>query len=75
MSGKNYFGIPGRHDSENPPRGADGKKTGATILEISEAKALKVIDKYSVLKGGQEKNKTIFDAHILLAQSRIYRNK
>src|SRR5690606_22749874 len=40
-----------------------------------EAKALKAISKYSVMKGGEEKNKKIFDANILLAQSRIYRNK
>ena len=44
-------------------------------MEISEAKALKAIEKYSVLKGGIEKNKKLFDANILLAQSRIYRNK
>ena len=66
-------GIPG-----GSGRGADqngGVKSGASILEISEAKALKAIAKYSVLKSGEEKNKKIFDAHILLAQSRIYRDK
>ena len=57
----------------DPNRG--GVKTGASILEISEAKALKAIAKYSVLKSGVEKNKKIFDAHILLAQSRIYNDK
>ncbi len=50
-------------------------KRGASILEISEAKALKAISKYSVMKGGEEKNKKMFDAYILLAQSRLYRNK
>ena len=40
-------------------------KKGASILEISEAKALKAIAKYSVLKAGEEKNKKIFDANIL----------
>lgn len=48
---------------------------GATVLEIAEAKALKAINKYSVIKNGEEKNKTIFDAYIILAQSRIYQNK
>ncbi|MGA9212627.1 tetratricopeptide repeat protein [Kaistella sp.] len=52
-----------------------GLKKGASILEISEAKALKAISKYSVMKGGEEKNKKMFDAYILLAQSRLYRNK
>ena len=48
---------------------------GATALEISEAKALKAINKYSVIKHGEEKNKKIFDAYMILAQSRIYQNK
>ncbi len=65
-------GMPGDPNSANLQQ---RPKTGATILEISEAKALKAISKYSLLKGGEEKNKRIFDAHILLAQSRIYQNK
>lgn len=52
-----------------------GRSSGASVLEISEAKALKAIAKYSVLKSGEERNKKIFDAHILLAQSRIYNDK
>ncbi|WP_238586923.1 tetratricopeptide repeat protein [Chryseobacterium sp. Leaf405] len=51
------------------------EQKGATNLEISEAKALKAINKYSVIKHGQEQNKTIFDAYMILAQSRIYRGK
>lgn len=66
-------GIPGRFDNSS---GADNQpKSGASILEISEAKALKAIAKYSVMKGGTEKNKKIFDANILLAQSRLYQDK
>lgn len=75
MGTPSSFGTPGKPDPRNPSRENDGKKTGASVLEISEAKALKTIANYSVMKGGQEKNKTIFDAHILLAQSRIYRDK
>lgn len=45
------------------------------VLQISEAKALKAINKYSVMKNGEEKNKKIFDAHILLAQSRLLMGK
>lgn len=51
------------------------KKAGSTILEIAESKALKAIEKYSVEKKGVEKNKKIFDAYLLLAQSRLYQNK
>lgn len=47
----------------------------ASVLQISEAKALKAITKYSVLKDGVEKNKKMFDAHLLLAQSRLYMGK
>ncbi len=52
-----------------------GSNKGASTLQISEAKALKAIEKYSIIKKGEEKNKKIFDAYILLAQSRIYQNK
>lgn len=63
------MGVPGRSQNNTPA----GK--GASILQISEAKALKAISQYSVMKGGTEKNKKIFDANILLAQSRLYQNK
>lgn len=63
------MGVPGRSQNNTPA----GK--GASILQISEAKALKAISQYSVMKGGAEKNKKIFDANILLAQSRLYQNK
>ncbi|MDO4225199.1 MAG: tetratricopeptide repeat protein [Bergeyella zoohelcum] len=55
--------------------GNNNQKKGASILQISEAKALKTIAQYSNLKDGVEKNKTIFDAHILLAQARLYQDK
>lgn len=70
-------GIPGN------PGNAFGKATddqtpetkGATTLEIAEAKALKAINKYSVIRNGEEKNKQIFDAYMILVQARIYQNK
>lgn len=71
--GLNGPGVPGGR-TQNINNNS-GVKTGASILEISEAKALKAIEKYSVLKSGTEKNKKIFDAQILLAQSRLYQNK
>ncbi len=56
---------------------APGNNQNATTssLQISEAKALKAITKFSVMKSGVEKNKKLFDAHILLAQSRLLMNK
>ncbi|WP_213277533.1 tetratricopeptide repeat protein [Chryseobacterium indologenes] len=67
--------IPGGPQGNAParPEGEQGK--GATTLEIAEAKALKAINKYSVTRNGEEKNKQIFDAYMILAQARIYRGK
>lgn len=48
---------------------------GATALQIAESKALKAINKYSVVRNGEEKNKQIFDAYMILVQSRIYQDK
>lgn len=67
--------IPGGTQGNGPSR-PDGEQTkGATTLEIAEAKALKAINKYSVTRNGEEKNKQIFDAYMILAQARIYRGK
>lgn len=66
--GNGAMGMP--QDPNNP----QGNK-GASTLEIAEAKALKAIGKYSVIRKGEEQNKTIFDAYIILAQSRIYQGK
>ena len=54
---------------------SQAEQKGASTLEIAEAKALKAINKYSVIKHGEEKNKQIFDAYMILAQARIYRGK
>ncbi|MPS72523.1 MAG: tetratricopeptide repeat protein [Chryseobacterium sp.] len=53
----------------------NNNKKGASILQITEAKAQKAITKYSVLVNGVEKNKKIFDAYILLAKARMYQGK
>lgn len=70
-------GMPGNNSGMGTKSGdpSQPESTGATNLEISEAKALKAINKYSVIKHGQEQNKTIFDAYMILAQARIYRGK
>ncbi|WP_294287007.1 tetratricopeptide repeat protein [uncultured Chryseobacterium sp.] len=72
-------GMPGNAVSGGPgmPQGDPGQpdQKGATTLEIAEAKALKAINKYSVIKNGEEKNKQIFEAYMILAQARIYRGK
>ena len=67
-------GMPGNSPMPQNPDGTMQNK-GATVLEIAEAKALKAINKYSVIRKGEEQNKKIFDAYIILAQSRIYQGK
>lgn len=71
MPGNNSAGTMG--NSSGDPNQPEQK--GATTLEIAEAKALKAINKYSVIKHGEEQNKQIFDAYMILAQARIYRGK
>ncbi len=44
-------------------------------LEKAEQKALKAIEKHSMLFGGVQKNKEIFNAYILLIEARIYQGK
>lgn len=48
---------------------------GATALEIAEAKALKAIAQHSMIFNGEEKNKEIFNAHLLLIKARLFQNK
>jgi len=67
-------GAPGGQTGINGDPNQPEKK-GATTLEIAEAKALKAINKYSVIKHGEEQNKQIFEAYMILAQARIYRGK
>ncbi|WEK68821.1 MAG: tetratricopeptide repeat protein [Candidatus Chryseobacterium colombiense] len=78
MSPNKSPGVPGMSGSGIPGNPQDPNQAtpkGASALEISEAKALKAVNKYSVIKNGEEKNKAIFDAYMILAQSRIYQNK
>ena len=73
--GSNSPGVPGAPGNFQNASNS-GIKSGASILEISEAKALKAIAQYSVMKGGEEKNKKIFDANLLLQafDLRFYRS-
>lgn len=72
MPGNNSASGAMGNDSGDPNQ---SEQKGATTLEIAEAKALKAINKYSVIKHGEEQNKQIFDAYMILAQARIYRGK
>ncbi|MDY0929846.1 tetratricopeptide repeat protein [Chryseobacterium sp. CFBP8996] len=72
QNARTALGIQGNKPQD--PNNPEGNK-GASVLEIAEAKALKAINKYSVIRKGEEQNKTIFDAYIILAQSRIYQGK
>lgn len=75
-SGRGNAGIPNMQGGPGSnPNSPEGAAKGATTLEIAEAKALKAINKYSVTRNGEEKNKQIFDAYMILAQARIYRGK
>ena len=64
-----------RGGPRNENDGSAGSKKGVSVLQISEAKAIKAITKYSVLVNGVEKNKKIFDAYMLLARARMYQGK
>ncbi|MCO7317062.1 tetratricopeptide repeat protein [Riemerella anatipestifer] len=50
-------------------------KKGMSVLEISEAKALKTIEQHAMLFDGKEKNKRIFEAQLMLAKARMYQEK
>lgn len=68
-------GNDGRISGSSSNGTTNGNGKGASILQITEAKATKAITKYSVLVNGVEKNKKIFDAYILLAKARMYQGK
>lgn len=74
------YSGPGSMDLGNAPTppsnsAPSNESKGASALEIAEAKALKAIDKFSVMRDGEEKNSKIFDAYITLVQARIYQGK
>lgn len=75
MASENKDSRKGFNNSPDVSENSGLETKGATILEIAEAKALKAIDKYSVTRKGKEENKKIFDAYMVLAQSRIYMGK
>lgn len=73
------FGNSGRFGGQTAPMDPNSVNNtpvkGANVLEIAEAKALKTIHNYSVTRKGIEKNSQIFDAYLILIQSRIHQNK
>jgi len=60
-----------RDDAPDNSSGNTGNTAGA--LQVAEIKALKAIEKHSMLFNGKEKNKKIFDAYLLLA--RLFQGK
>jgi len=72
---RNSQSVSNFNSSDDRSSNGNGTRKGASILEITEAKATKAITKYSVLVNGVEKNKKIFDAYILLAKARMYQGK
>lgn len=55
--------------------GADVTSNKASSLQIAEIKALKAIEKHSMLFNGKEKNKQIFEAYLLLTKARLFQGK
>lgn len=72
-NGINYNSSSSSLPSPFPTNANAGGRTSA--LQISEAKALKALSKYSVIKNEQEKNKKMFNASLLLAQARLYQDR
>lgn len=79
---ENQQGVPPNdfYRDDAPDEGAFQGKGGAKLtstsaLEIAELKAEKAIEKHSMLFKGEEKNKSIFNAYILLAKARLFQNK
>ena len=62
-----------RDDAPDNSSGNTGNTAGA--LQVAEIKALKAIEKHSMLFNGKEKNKKIFDAYLLLAKARLFQGK
>lgn len=62
-----------RDDAPDNSFSAGGNNAGT--LQIAEIKALKAIEKHSMLFNGKEKNKKIFDAYLLLAKARLFQGK
>ena len=62
-----------RDDAPDNSISAGGNNAGT--LQIAEIKALKAIEKHSMLFNSKEKNKKIFDAYLLLAKARLFQGK
>ena len=54
---------------------SNSSSNGVSALKISEIKAEKAIQKHSMVFGGVEKNKEIFNAYMLLAKARLFQNQ
>ena len=54
---------------------SNSSSSGVSALKISEIKAEKAIQKHSMVFGGIEKNKEIFNAYMLLAKARLFQNQ
>lgn len=62
-----------KNNTPNNGNAVGNNSTGS--LQIAEIKALKAIEKHSMLFNGKEKNKQIFDAYMLLAKARLFQGK
>lgn len=67
-------GFPSRNTAL-PTEDTDSPVKPATRLDIVIAKAKKAKEKYGFVKNGDEQNKKIFDASLLMAKAYIYQGK
>ncbi len=67
---------PGFYNDDVPSNfTSNSSSNGVSALKISEIKAEKAIQKHSMVFGGIEKNKEIFNAYMLLAKARLFQNQ
>ena len=67
---------PGFYNDDVPSNfTSNSSSNGVSALKISEIKAEKAIQKHSMVFGGVEKNKEIFNAYMLLAKARLFQNQ
>ena len=67
---------PGFYNDDVPSNFINNSSSnGVSALKISEIKAEKAIQKHSMVFGGIEKNKEIFNAYMLLAKARLFQNQ
>lgn len=61
--------------NNTPQANVQNTNTKVSTLKITEIKAEKAIQKHSMMFNGEEKNKELFNAYLLIAKARLYQKK